>query len=116
MRPPAGTTSRSPGKWALTASRRVAAYGATSARSALPVCRGAHPDFTNARNSSVVGLLRFSLFFCSSLTGPSSHLPTPRSSPHDDLAFASMCREDPGFAPILRGDPVYEALVRTTAW
>ena len=38
---------------------------------------------------------RFSLFFCSSLTGPSSHLPTPRSSPHDDLGFASMRREDP---------------------
>src|SRR5690349_22856226 len=66
-------TSRSPGNAALTASRRAAAYGATSARSGEAVGRGAHPDRTNARNSSVVGLLRFSLFFCSSLTGPSSH-------------------------------------------
>src|SRR5690242_18268742 len=78
-------TSRSPGNAALTASRRAAAYEATWARSGVAVDRGAQPDLTKARNSSVVGLLRFSLFFCSSLTGSSSHSPRRR----EDVGLAN---------------------------
>ena len=71
LRPPAGTTRRSPGKAALTRRRgaRRRRCGRVPAR-ASPRLRGAQPEATNARNSSVVGRLRLGLVFCSSLAHP----------------------------------------------
>src|SRR6476661_3805584 len=67
-------TRRSPGKAALTASRRRAAWSATCARGVTSVLRGAQPLATKARNSSVVGRLRLGEVCCSSLiTRPWCH-------------------------------------------
>src|SRR5690606_20001207 len=87
---PAGTMSRSPGYAAETTARRRAAYPATSARSGRASGRGAQPERTNRRNSSVVRRDRLSTFACSSLTRPWSH-----AAPTGTVRAYRSCRSEP---------------------